>query len=453
MNKLAIALVLLSACTKKVDQCTSNTDCTDPAFPFCDVDGSFPASGGDKNVCTIMPADCPIDVCGCTAGSATCGSDGTLAVCNADGMSVTTTMCSTGCELPAATCRTIVPSNGLGPVLASAAAEPAITIPSGATIDTDTGSVLDANLQSLTFATTLVTQPSGPTIRVFAGVTVTVGDVSISGSDAIAFVGDGPVTVGTLTAPAHGSTGGPGAVTSADCVGEAAVATGSDDVVSGFGAGGGGNATAGASGGGHQQPGATGGLATAGFLVLGGGCAGGGTTFPQSPDLGSNLGGGGGGAIQLVSNAHVNITGTINLGGGGGQQNSGGGAGGLLVVEAPTLSFTGQGGMVANGGGGGGGCVGADATPDTTAAPGGDASTGTGCGYTVLALAGGNGATEITPPQPGTITQSGAIVHEIFGGGGGAIGRARLATLDGTFASTGTTVLAVMVTSDVVVTQ
>jgi len=449
MNKLAVVLVMVSACTKKVDQCTSNADCMDPAFPFCDVDGSFPASGGDKNVCTITPMDCPVDVCGCTAGSATCGSDGTLSVCNADGVSVTTTTCAAGCELPAATCRTIVASNGLGPALASAASAPAISIPSGATINTDTGSVLDGNMLPLTFATTLVAQASGPSIRVFLGTTVTVGDVSISGSDAIAFVGDGPVTVGNLDAAGSGATAGPGAVTSGDCVGALEMAAGSDIGVIAFGAGGGGNATAGAAGGGRQAPGEPGGVAVAGFPALAGGCAGGGTTFPDA-DFDPDFGGGGGGAIQIVSNTHVSITGMINLGGGGGQQNSGGGAGGLLIVEAPTVAMTGSGGVAANGGGGGGACAGADATADNTPAMGGS---GSGCTAPTTTLPGGSGATTISPPQSGTITQSPVVVHDMYGGGGGAVGRARISTLDGTFASAGSTLLSAVITSDTVVTQ
>jgi hypothetical protein len=451
MRKLAIVLLLVAACTKKQDQCETNADCTDPAFPFCDVDGSFPASGGDKDVCTIEPTDCPVDVCGCTAGSATCGSDGTLTVCNADGMSVTTTMCATGCELPAATCRTIVPSNGLGPALAASASAPAISIPSGATIDTDTGDVLGSDSSLLPYSTTLVAQPSGPTIRVFAGAMVTVGDVTISGSNGIAFVSYGALTVGSVSANASGIVGGPGSISMGACVGDEEEADGSDVGIIAFGAGGGGNATLGGSGGGRNGPGEPGGSDIGGFTPLSGGCAGGGTEFPTDEDQDPDFGGGGGGAIQLVSNTSVEVDGIISVGGGGGQQNSGGGAGGLVIVEAPAITLGPQGGIVANGGGGGGDCPGADATPDLV--PGAGGSGGDACDSPVPAFAGGAGATALVPPAPGSIVQQQVIEHSMYGGGGGAVGRCRLATLDGTYKSTSSVLLSVALTTDVIVTQ
>jgi hypothetical protein len=37
---------LTAACTKQVNVCHQDSDCGDVAFPFCDVDGQYAASGG-----------------------------------------------------------------------------------------------------------------------------------------------------------------------------------------------------------------------------------------------------------------------------------------------------------------------------------------------------------------------------------------------------------------------
>jgi hypothetical protein len=204
----------------------------------------------------------------------------------------------------------------------------------------------------------------------------------------------------------------------------------------------------GAAGGGRNDPGEAGGSALGGFTPLEGGCAGGGTTFE---DLDPDFGGGGGGAVQIASNTSVAIDGIIHVGGGGGQTNSGGGAGGLVIVEAPTLTLGEQGGIAANGGGGGGECPGDDATPDAMQAAGGSADGG--CDSPEMTFAGGSGATEVLPAVTGTIQQSQVVEHVMFGGGGGAVGRAHLSTLDSTYTSSGSTLLTVTITSDMVVTQ
>ncbi|HEX4449210.1 MAG TPA: hypothetical protein VH143_00005, partial [Kofleriaceae bacterium] len=310
MRKLAIVLLLMAACTKKQDQCETNADCTDPAYPFCDVDGSFPASGGDKDVCTIMPTDCPVDVCGCTAGAATCGSDGTLTVCNDDGMSVTTTMCATGCELPAATCKTIVPSNGLGSALGIASTAPDITLSSGTTIDTDTGAVTDDTGTAISLTSIIVQQPStedASDIRVFIGHSFTIGSTTVTGANALAFVSDGAIEIaGSLTAVASNFQAGPGAQTDSEaaCAGFSALRS----------SGGGGNDTAGGSGGGIRE-GAQGGDAVSGFALIGG-CEGGPINFGSAANPQVADGGAGGGAIQLVSSTSITLGGVINVGGG-----------------------------------------------------------------------------------------------------------------------------------------
>src|SRR6185312_15057638 len=97
------------SCTKHADGCQSNADCTDPAYPFCDVNGAYAPSNGATNICTITPPDCPADVCGCAPGAATCGSN-QLTTCNADGMSTTTTTCLLGCSGNGVSCATFTPT-------------------------------------------------------------------------------------------------------------------------------------------------------------------------------------------------------------------------------------------------------------------------------------------------------------------------------------------------------
>jgi hypothetical protein len=67
-----LAVAALAACSKRVNFCDSDKDCSDPAFPFCDVDGQYAPSGGMTNTCTIVPPDCPVERCGCQPGVTTC---------------------------------------------------------------------------------------------------------------------------------------------------------------------------------------------------------------------------------------------------------------------------------------------------------------------------------------------------------------------------------------------
>ena len=48
VNKLlgVVTVMLWAGCTKTVNECSSDTDCKDVAYPFCDVDGQFGPSGG-----------------------------------------------------------------------------------------------------------------------------------------------------------------------------------------------------------------------------------------------------------------------------------------------------------------------------------------------------------------------------------------------------------------------
>ncbi len=211
-----LGLVLIAACTKPENRCESDADCANPAYPFCDVDGQYAPSDGQKNVCTIVPPDCPVERCGCTPGATACGSN-MLTVCNADGMSVTSTTCNVGCEDDGTACKTFVPSNGLGPSFTAAPSLPALTIPDGANIDTDTGTVTASNGTVIydSSVSTLVTFGT-ITIRVFAAPTLALHSIKVTGSLPIAFVAATTLEIdGLVDVSADGSATGAGAAGSA----------------------------------------------------------------------------------------------------------------------------------------------------------------------------------------------------------------------------------------------
>jgi hypothetical protein len=408
---LLAVTISAAACTKEQNACKADSDCTNPAYPFCDVNGEFSASGGAKNVCTIVPDDCPVERCGCSPGATSCAAD-ELSVCDASGSSATTTSCALGCAADGTRCLSFEPSNGLGAALTSAANEPAITIPDGSTINTDTGEVKNSGGIAIPVSSLAVSQGS-TTIRALIGGSFSIGDVVVSGSNPLAIVSVGDITLtGVLDASATGTTSGPGAQLTGACAGAASDTGGS----------GGGNATSGGSGGGPgiPDPRAAGGAAQIGFEPLGGGCRGGALT----QDGGTvGAGGGGGGALQIVSGSSISISAVIDIGGGGGGYNGGGGgSGGNLILEAPRVTFS-SGGVFANGGSGAA-CEmgGTDGSQDTNPALGPGPCVG------ISGPHGGNGGTVDSMPKGGGIAGSGN-----GGGGGGAVGRLRIATLDGTF--------------------
>jgi hypothetical protein len=426
-NRILMMAVALAACTKQPNPCTSDSDCTNPAYPFCDVDGEFAVSGGEKNTCTIVPPNCPVERCGCSPGATTCAA-GELRTCDASGVSETATACALGCAPDGARCLSFEPSNGLGPALAAAANERAIEIPDGATINTDTGEVktsggLPVDVQSLVIA------QGHTTIRAFIGGSFAIGDVTAYGNNPLAIVATGDITVtGMLDASAESVSSGPGAQRSDPCAGQP----------SSYGGSGGGNATDGGGGGEPQviinNPRVPGGIAQIGFEPLAGGCPGGPLTSNGSVVAD---GGGGGGAVQLVSLTTIAISGGIDVGGGGGgYDGGGGGSGGNVILEAPRVAFA-SGGIYANGGSGGACAMsGTDGTRDANAAPGAGP-----CGDHNR-IRGGDGGTESTVPFGGGRDLGGGS----GGGGGGAVGRLRIATSDGTY-DAGTAVLSAAITT------
>lgn len=401
-----LALACMASCSKRVNFCESDKDCADPAFPFCDVDGQYAPSGGVANTCTIVPPDCPIDRCGCSPGVVMCAM-GTLQTCNPDGMSVTMQACALGCGSGGTTCATFVPSNSLATALASAASASLVSIPSGATIDTDAGTVAGTTVAS----TVVMVQNSS--MRVFAAPSWTLPNLRITGSLPVAFVASGQIQVqGFVELESRAGSDGAGADTAIACHGAN---------VMGGGGGGGGGGTSGGAG----STGVGGKMAT-GFSPLLGGCAGG-----MSVVGNGGFAGDGGGAIQLVSSTDVSIAGVLDVSGAGGGSSAGGGAGGTVIIESPTVEIT-SGGIAADGGGGGGACglAGADGGSGDVAAPGGTCSPSTNSG--------GNGGA-------GTIAAQNGV------GGGGAVGRARIATGSGSFEQGAETVMSVAVTNDTLV--
>jgi hypothetical protein len=366
-----------------------------------------------------------------------------LTSCNAEGTATVTEPCSLGCASGEARCLTFEPSNGLGAALADSTSEPDVVLQPGVRIDTDLGLVQDANGTAVPVKTVLVNQAGGGAIRVFEARSFTMSDVTATGTNALAFVASGPITLsGRLAARASGFTAGSGARSSSACNGADSMQFGSGAgcAASAAGTGGAGNHQQGGQGGANNPN--RGGSLTA-FSPLAGGCAGG----TQRAENGTTIvarGGAGGGAIQLVSLTRVVLTdqGLIDVGGGGGQLSTGGGSGGVVIVETPELSISGPAAGVAANGGAGGGCgmTGPDATittspavaavcPVTFAGSGGTGSTapGNGCNPQVENCNGGCGT--------------------FWGGGGGSVGRMRIFTKTGVFDTTGNPILSVRVTT------
>jgi hypothetical protein len=446
-----VALVFVGGCTKQVNTCMSDADCMNPAYPFCDVNGEFAASGGDKNVCTIVPPECPVERCGCTPGTATCVMS-MLTVCNPDGMSTTATACTVGCESGSASCKTFVPSNGLAPSLAGAATMPALAIPAGATIDSTTGIVTAADGTVVHDSAASSVVLSGTTmIRVFAAPTLSLPSLKVVGTLPIAFVASDTIAVdGLVDVSADGSAAGPGAAGSAAGCNGGSVRTFPCNVACVLpGAGGAGNAIEGGAGG---DPDATSiasvGVGEVGFALVGG-CAGG--AILNSSGVVTTYGGAGGGAIQLVAGTTITLNGVIHAGGGGGQggTNTAGGSGGVVILEAPAVQIDAAGGIAANGGAGAGCSVkGADGTPDMVPAIGGS---GSGCDVTLTGGQGGIASSTAMDIAGGQGKP--AVTGGFFGGGGGSVGRARIATADGTFMQAPSSIMSVVVTSETLPTM
>jgi hypothetical protein len=195
------------------------------------------------------------------------------------------------------------------------------------------------------------------------------------------------------------------------------------------GAGGGFGGSFGAKGGdGEKVDGTTGGIAgpmvTAPTpTILRGGCAG------ADGASSGGIGGSGGGAVALAADDDIVLNGSINASGAGGRGGpagktgaGGGGSGGMIVLEAKTI--TGSGEVFANGGGGGqGGTGGGSAVPGEDGGQSiGPANVGS-AGTNNNTNGGNGGQGSVGPAKPGGANASGASSGMGGGGaGGGAVG-------------------------------
>ncbi len=456
-RSLAVAVLALVGCgTKRVNVCTSDADCKDPSYPFCDVNGEYPASGGENNSCTVVPDNCPVDRCGCTPNAVLSCSGDQLTTCAADGKSTTTNTCALGCAADGTRCLTFEPSNGLGGALAMASGEPDVVLPSGAKIDTDLGTIVDGNGVPVAITSTLIAQTGGPNIRAFIAHSMTVNDLSVHGAAALALVAPEAITIqGVVDAAAHASTAGPGAESSPFACASLVVQEfdcGTPTVTVTPSSGGGGDGVAGGNGHGEGNT-SSGGTAVSGFTPLYGGCRGGDLLSTSNATVGR--GGAGGGAVEIVSLRSITLTGTgfLSVGGGGGSSSCGGGSGGVVILEAPAVQLNGGStGVTANGGAGGGCSVnGADGTTTLAAAAAPMCTSG---GYSA-----GAGGTATTAPgnsaqcAPGGGVTCLACDPSPYGGGGGSVGRARIATKDGTYGLLGAPVMSVDISAAMLVRQ
>jgi len=432
---LVVALVALGACTKKDPLfCDGSHACTDPARPFCDVNGEFAASDGIKNTCIAAPYDAGVDAApACQASTSVCTA-GEWKQCDATGSLIVDEICSLGCNDTADGCKQVVSVVTDCPAfVGDARTAPPIDLANQSVIDTTTGKVTTGGVdQNVDFKTVAC---SFGNIRVLAGRSVTLHDVTVTGTDPLVIVSWDAMNVdGHLDARGRGPSPGPGDPTCPSLLVDVGWANDGSSMSMQFpGGGGGGLGSAGNVGG--DNNGASGGIGGSmqtwgpSDFGKGGGCPGGNVTDGSTVLF---RGGGGGGAVALISNTAIEInaaagtgTGVVDVGGGGGERGAGGGSGGFALLEAPVIDILGTGaGVAANGGSGGSWCPnggaeqGGDGKPSTDSA---DVATCAG------AIHGGTGTPALGPSE----SYTGSAVPSYAGGGGGGFGQIVLWTTSG----------------------
>lgn len=463
--------VLALACTRPNPLACSDGACSDPAAPFCDLNGEIAGAPATCIAATCKPdsfaacrdpqtaimcnrdgdnfalVHCALacdDRHGCQAcapGRATCD-DGVAHACNDDGTRETETRCALGCADDEPRCRDVAPSNGLASYWPAAAAGPELVlqsatlyVPSGRIVTPEgersiAGTLVPAGdvdilvlpVRSLTVINLLAIQESAPTLRPHSVAFVVDGDVRIQGTI-------------RLVASAAG-VGPPGSLERGPCVGE----SGNWLIDSGAyfaGGGGGGGATAGGDGGANWFAAAHGGIAMYNpeLQPLRGGCAGG---TPPGFAIGF-----GGGAIQITSRTSIELTTKASIEANGypgttfppeGQPGdwlipNGGGAGGGILLEAPTVTLGAGALLLANGGAGASG----DRKPGTPPS-GRTPSRGAACtSYLDICTAGGDGGWLDAPARAAAAIPYTGQQQLLTGGGGGAAGHIRINTASGTY--------------------
>ncbi len=336
----ALSVFSWAACTEPNPASCLDNFCSDPALPFCDVDGSIE---GVPNTCIAVA---------CTANEfKECQADRAL-VCNETGDSFELVDCEFGCGddgcLP---CNTTDCEQHLVPKYLPTICDGVVSTEFAVAADLAINTSDDAN------CTSIVAQPTGPEICVIHHDSITIEEnrtLRVTGTRAIAMVADHRFVLGgLLDASGDGQlTNGPGG---------------------GFKKSGGGQGAGG--GAGNRTRGGDGGNAT-----TAGGALNGGAPEPNPATLSELFGGpqinkanpgafpgASGGAVTLICcRCTLSVMGTIDVGGGGGSQGAtsgtvtmvlnppgGGGSGGNVVLQGLQVEVEGQ--LFSNGGGGGGG--------------------------------------------------------------------------------------------------
>lgn len=468
--------LLAIGCTKAnpAAKCSTGT-CIDPAYPFCDVDGSLTGSAGSCISVSCTPGDfkeCRGDVAltcnamgnnydelqcsmGCTpeangcklcqAGQTVC-TNGEVQTCDANGAVTSSESCPLGCFASQPRCRDIDPSNGLAQYADMVMLPPDITL-TNATIDTGSGGIVDGGT-TVNIPSFDVPAPNGGVpIRVYVVNTLTIVNATVHDTVtnqttatgyALAFVAKGKVAISGQIKIAPGT----GGIAASGCDGGYGRYTDRGNEATAAGGGGGANASVGGkggncliNGGGVLEPGGASGMpaGTSTLTPLRGGCPGG----ASQSDTGVHqylYGAFGGGAVQISSSDSIEVTGSIDASGAlgiletfqgtGGDINvgGGGGAGGAILLEAPTVTLGPTAVLNAAGGLGGAAC----------------ATNTAGCSV------GGAGATNGVPAAAGVdvvnVVTSTSPYGVSAGGGGGGLGRIRINTSDQTYTKANTTV-------------
>jgi hypothetical protein len=477
---------VFSACTKAnpAATCTQST-CTDPAYPYCDVDGSIDGTPGAciavtctagafgscdgtstalmcnnsgtgydqvqcANGCSAAANGCQL----CAPNQTVCA-NGEVATCGSDGEQTSMETCPLGCFEDQPRCRDIDPSNRLGTYLDMVQSPADLDLGSGTwQVDTSTGVVSRLGVPVSVPNFLDMTSSGGPPIRVFVVNNLVLGSVNIYAdakqSYAAAFLASGTITInGPFTIQA-----GAGSSSDPSCLGGQGYATvaqenGACIMIPG---GGGGGATVGAatgtmtdSSGPLTEPGGAM-FGTDALIPLVGGCDGGGA---KNTNTGDNIVSGamGGGAVQLSSRVAINVAGTITASGQTGYDNGGdqggpctttflgAGAGGAILLEAPTVAFAAH-STTSTLGGSGYGCQ-----PGTSSC----GTPGQGASGTAAATVGGSISWTSSIPAD--------EAEFIPGGGGGGVGRIRINTPNGTYTADSTASLNAVLTTGTLSTR
>ncbi len=399
----------------------------------------------------------------CMPGGPTsgCSPDGEFLLTCQGGTSPQETLCTDGCSTdPVAHCRRLDPGGVAAPSDYELAGLMDITLTSDAVFNTDTGAITTSGIDrpgggavQAGIGFRAGTQADGSGVGIFSFKTLIIDKntkLAVVGAKPMVLVASGDITVdgvidgqGQCSSTAGVGGGGAGGTPKAGNGGAGGGVGGGGGglfvagtlmIPSNSGGGGGGGfgdvGGVGATAGGSANLGGAAGALFGDFTVAdpvivggGGGGAGGGASA-------GGAGGPGGGAVQIASNAQVNIgaDAVITVGGchgnkSGGSGGGGGGAGGLIFIEARAVVIGSGAILAANGGSGAGGngSDGKDGPADLGQATGGNGGSNGSKG-------GDGGHTGMLSGRAGEAPQNSDTAG---GGGGGSVGRIALKSKSG----------------------